>query len=281
VTALHDSASGQTIVVGAGPAALESSGPSFGESVTTLLGWRSYYGFSEVPTPLEELEKWIRRRLRCYLWKQWGRRGPARAPPIPIRHHKATVTLPQVLNTRIQLTLYVPPPVSEQLEAVRRLLDPIQASLIAAHVTLCREDELASAETSVFWSRLAAARAGPVTLSFGHPEPFNEHGILLPCVAGEEEFQALRRLVLGSDEVRRQAPHITLAHPRNPKATDNSLSNAGRFQIEATISFTSVCLIEQEGSSPWRMLEQYTLAGSKSPPQQEPPPIGACRSGED
>jgi RNA-directed DNA polymerase len=40
-----------------------------------LLGWRSYYGFSEVPTPLQELEKWIRRRLRCYLWKQWGRRG--------------------------------------------------------------------------------------------------------------------------------------------------------------------------------------------------------------
>ena len=41
----------------------------------TLLGWRSYYGFGEVPTPLQELEKWIRRRLRCYLWKQWGRRG--------------------------------------------------------------------------------------------------------------------------------------------------------------------------------------------------------------
>jgi len=41
----------------------------------SLLGWRSYYGFSEVPTPLQELEKWIRRRLRCYLWKQWGRRG--------------------------------------------------------------------------------------------------------------------------------------------------------------------------------------------------------------
>jgi hypothetical protein len=41
----------------------------------TLLGWRSYYGFSEVPSPLQELEKWIRRRLRCYLWKQWGRRG--------------------------------------------------------------------------------------------------------------------------------------------------------------------------------------------------------------
>jgi RNA-directed DNA polymerase len=41
----------------------------------TLRGWWSYYGFCEVPTPLQELEKWIRRRLRCYLWKQWGRRG--------------------------------------------------------------------------------------------------------------------------------------------------------------------------------------------------------------
>lgn len=25
--------------------------------------------------PAQEVEKWIRRRLRCYLWKQWGRRG--------------------------------------------------------------------------------------------------------------------------------------------------------------------------------------------------------------
>jgi hypothetical protein len=36
-----------------------------------LLGWRSYYGFSEVPT---HFGSW-RSRLRCYLWKQWGRRG--------------------------------------------------------------------------------------------------------------------------------------------------------------------------------------------------------------
>jgi RNA-directed DNA polymerase len=54
-------------------------GVSFRSLVTslskTLLGWRSYYDFNEVPSPLQEVEKWIRRRLRCYLWKQWGRRG--------------------------------------------------------------------------------------------------------------------------------------------------------------------------------------------------------------
>jgi len=40
-----------------------------------LRGWRMYFGFAEVTSALRDLDKWIRRRLRCYLWKQWGRRG--------------------------------------------------------------------------------------------------------------------------------------------------------------------------------------------------------------
>ena len=40
-----------------------------------IRGWKAYFGFAEVLSPLKELDSWIRRRLRCYLWKQWGRRG--------------------------------------------------------------------------------------------------------------------------------------------------------------------------------------------------------------
>ncbi len=40
-----------------------------------LLGWKAYFGLAEVPSPLYEIDKWLRRRLRCYLWKQWGRSG--------------------------------------------------------------------------------------------------------------------------------------------------------------------------------------------------------------
>lgn len=40
-----------------------------------LTGWKAYYSYSQVPSPLRDLDKWIRRRLRCYQWKQWGRRG--------------------------------------------------------------------------------------------------------------------------------------------------------------------------------------------------------------
>jgi len=36
-----------------------------------LNGWLGYFGFCETPSVLKELDGWIRRRLRCYLWKQW------------------------------------------------------------------------------------------------------------------------------------------------------------------------------------------------------------------
>lgn len=41
----------------------------------TLLGWKAYFDISEVLSLLRDVDKWIRRKLRCYLWKQWGRSG--------------------------------------------------------------------------------------------------------------------------------------------------------------------------------------------------------------
>ena len=41
----------------------------------SLLGWKAYFDISEVLSPLRDIDKWIRRKLRCYIWKQWGRAG--------------------------------------------------------------------------------------------------------------------------------------------------------------------------------------------------------------
>jgi RNA-directed DNA polymerase len=38
-----------------------------------LIGWVSYYRKSEVRVTLEELDQWIRRKLRAILWRQWKR----------------------------------------------------------------------------------------------------------------------------------------------------------------------------------------------------------------
>src|SRR5271167_1092204 len=36
-----------------------------------IVGWRGYFGFCQTPRVLTNLEAWIRRRLRLYLWRQW------------------------------------------------------------------------------------------------------------------------------------------------------------------------------------------------------------------
>ena len=38
-----------------------------------LTGWRGYFGFCQTPSVLHSLDSWIRRRLRCFQWKQWKR----------------------------------------------------------------------------------------------------------------------------------------------------------------------------------------------------------------
>ena len=40
-----------------------------------ILGWQAYFNITQVRYVLKELDSWVKRRLRCYLWKQWGRRG--------------------------------------------------------------------------------------------------------------------------------------------------------------------------------------------------------------
>jgi len=42
---------------------------------TYIQGWKGYFQLAEVTSPLRDMDKWIRRRLRSYHWKQWGRRG--------------------------------------------------------------------------------------------------------------------------------------------------------------------------------------------------------------
>lgn len=57
----------------------ELSGRNTGKSLEQLIqslkryltGWKSYYGLNQWPSLMRELNRWIRRRLRSVLWKQW------------------------------------------------------------------------------------------------------------------------------------------------------------------------------------------------------------------
>ena len=43
------------------------------ELAPVLRGWINYFQLAEVRGVFEELDKWIRRKLRCILWRQWKR----------------------------------------------------------------------------------------------------------------------------------------------------------------------------------------------------------------
>ncbi len=43
------------------------------ELTSYLRGWIGYFGYCQTPSVLQRLEQWIRRKLRCIVWKRWKR----------------------------------------------------------------------------------------------------------------------------------------------------------------------------------------------------------------
>jgi 2'-5' RNA ligase len=161
---------------------------------------------------------------------------------------------------RRQLSLYVSEPEASRLEALRLVLDPVQQTLIPVHATLGREGEFGTRSDLEWRERVADLREPALRLAFGAAEPFQDHGILLHCVGGSEAFEALRARVLGP-ALLPLAPHITLAHPRNPRAPGNSLAAAReRLPERLELRFDSLNLIEQHDGGRWRVLARALLA---------------------
>lgn len=132
------------------------------------------------------------------------------------------------------------------------MLDPVQHALIAAHLTLGREDELD--DVAGLHDRLRDAPPPPLELTFGPAESSTGHGVLLPCTSGAGDFAALRAAVLDRHDLRIAHPHLTLAHPRNPRAPGNDIALAHQLPSPHRIRFDTISLIEQREGAPWRTL---------------------------
>ena len=98
-----------------------------------------------------------------------------------------------------------------------------------------------------------------ITLTFGAPVGFDSHGVLLPCIDGATEFHGLRAAILGSTAIRQHAAHITLAHPRNPRAPGNSTPSEISLATPLRITFNTISLIEQVDGGPWVVREVAAL----------------------
>lgn len=159
---------------------------------------------------------------------------------------------------RIQLTLFLDENTSEGIEHLRKTFNPEQYTLIPAHVTLCREDELAQIEKII--QRLSVLELASVTIDFGKATRFSDgKGVMLPATGDNAPFQALRAQILQGfvEKPRRHEPHITLMHPRNATCTDAIFEQIQKYRLPERITFRSISLIEQEMGQEWRVLRVF------------------------
>jgi len=127
------------------------------------------------------------------------------------------MAMPQL---RRQLTLFLPEPERRRIDAVREWLDPQQYQLIAAHVTLCRETEIA--DWQAIRNVLSSVKV-QVTLTFGKAVRLDDGCILLPVQGTTASYDRLRQAILG-DSCNVHQPHITLLHPRHAQGRNDDLA---------------------------------------------------------
>jgi 2'-5' RNA ligase len=138
-----------------------------------------------------------------------------------------------------------------EIEALRREFNPVQAQLIPAHVTLCREDEVDDWEAIA--KRIVALRPVSVTLRFGGPVR-DGNLVLLPTVGLTESFDQLRFDLLSKQGAapRKHLPHITMIHPRNGVCTDAIFEEIAARILPFTATFREISLIEQRDGGVWK-----------------------------
>ena len=166
-----------------------------------------------------------------------------------------------MFSKRTQLTLFVPENVSAAIEAIRCHYNPVQHNLIAAHVTLCREDELT--DMAKVLHNLEQLNFPSVSIRFGKPERFDEgKGVLLPALEENTPFQDLRKMVLKGviEQPRNHQPHITLMHPRNSLCTDAIYAEILKAGLPAHVRFNKISLIEQVDGGVWKLKCSFSLS---------------------
>lgn len=161
-------------------------------------------------------------------------------------------------NRRTQLTLFLDPKDSIQIEEIRSKFNPLQYEIIKSHITLCREDELI--DLKIVENNIDQIYSSSLTIHFGNPIRFNDgKGVLIPAIAPYELFQELRKLILKGlvENPRNSEPHITLMHPRNSICTDETFEEIKKFTFPSQLRFTKISLIEQELGKKWEIIKEF------------------------
>lgn len=164
------------------------------------------------------------------------------------------------MSVRHQLTLFAVGPEAVVLEQLRLRFNPAQHALIAAHITLCREDELEPLHRVV--QTLRTLQSPALTLPLGPPMRFHEgQGVMLPAQEPCTAYHDLRKKILKevSGNPRHAAAHLTLMHPRNATCTEQTWEEINRLPLPVALTFSKISLVRQVDDQVWELLEEFEM----------------------
>ena len=162
-------------------------------------------------------------------------------------------------NIRTQLTLFIEQS-NETIEKIRAEYNLKQYNLISAHITLCREDEIAEMEEVIERIKLINLKK-PIRIEFKKVERFSlGKGVLIPAIDKNIAFRELRKSVLGQKKLTKErCPHITLMHPRNSECTNEIFKKIESQDLPTELLFKKISLIEQINGGKWNVIKEFNI----------------------
>ena len=168
-------------------------------------------------------------------------------------------TVAAVARRRFAVALIIPPPVSVEVDALRKALGDRQLGRIDPHVTLVppinlREDDIADALAVV---QAAAQRSAPMTLTIGPVETFSESSpVRFLAVAPWEPVVELQRAcwtgVLEREEKRPFHPHVTVDIDGGvTDGPDPALDLLGGYRADVLVDRVTVLENVERGWDPY------------------------------
>jgi 2'-5' RNA ligase len=168
--------------------------------------------------------------------------------------------------SRRAIVLFVPPPVREQLDEIRRRWDPVMCSRIGCHITLVHDvtDHVRATELVA----AVAATTAPFTVRLGRAAHWGKSawGVYLHVDDPDGAIDAVQARLAELEEARWAGvpfrSHVTLVHSRTtlPATAAQAWAELEAFDPGWPVDVTALDIVEMEEATGWRTVERVELA---------------------